>query len=168
MEIERETGNPVGIADALGNLAQVLVEAGELPRALSLHRESLILRRDIGDWLSIPYSLESIGAAAVGAGIVAPAVRLLAASDALRQATGAPIPPTDRHGYDAVIGQAKDKVGEDLFAAIWRDGQLLGRDAAVEAALALCDAIDAGQGRESESPVTPVIEMASRTSGPSP
>ena len=159
LAIERETGNPVGIADALGNLGQVLLEAGELPRAVTLLRESLILRRDIDDWLSMPYSLESIGAAAVGAGLVVPAVRLLAASDALREATGAPMPATDRAQHEDVIRRAKDGLGEEAFAATWRDGRLLGREAAVEEALALCDAIDAGQGGKSEAAATPVIDV---------
>jgi tetratricopeptide (TPR) repeat protein len=141
LAIERETDNPVGIADALGNLAQVLTEAGELDRALPLHRESLILRRDIRDWLSVPYSLEAIAATAVRTGLPGPAARVMAASAALREATGAPIPATDRAGYDDVLHRAREGLGEEAFAALWREGSLLGREEAVASALALCDAI---------------------------
>jgi tetratricopeptide (TPR) repeat protein len=144
LTIERETDNPVGIADALGNLAQVLSEAGESPRAATLHRESLLLRHEICDWLSMPYSLEAIAAAAVLAGHVAPAVRLLAASHALREATSAPLPATDRVEYDETIARATRALGEAAFAALWREGLIVSRDAAVEAALTLCDAIAAG------------------------
>ena len=146
LAIERETDNPVGIADALGNLAQVLAEAGELDRSLALHRESLTLRRDIRDWLSVPYSLEGIAATAVGAGLPGPAVRVIAASNALREATGAPIPATDRAGHDDVLRRARDGLGEEGFAAHWREGSLLGREEAVAAALALCDAIAERRG----------------------
>lgn len=145
LAIERETGNPVGIADALGNLGQMLVETGELFRAVALHRESLTLRRDIDDWLSIPYSLEAIASAAIESNRVGDAVRLFAASDCLREATGAPMPATDLASYEEIIARAKAVLGEDAFAAHWREGYHLSREAAAEAALALCDLLDGGE-----------------------
>ena len=160
LAIERETENPVGIADALGNLGQMLVEAGDLPRAIALHRESLILRRDIGDWLSMPYSFEAIGMAAVEAGLVAAGVRLLAAGSALRDATQAPLPETDRASHEAILTRARRGLGEDAFAARWREGLLLERDAAVEAALALCDAIDGGATEEQTVAASPTAAPA--------
>jgi predicted ATPase/class 3 adenylate cyclase len=141
LAIERETENPVGIADALGNLAQMVAEAGQPGRAVHLHRESLLLRRDVGDWLSMPYSLEGIAAMAVAVGLFTPAVRLFGASEALREGIGAPITATDRDDYDEIVRRAQDGLGDDAFAARWREGRLLAREEAVEAALALSDAV---------------------------
>jgi hypothetical protein len=67
--------------------------------------------------------------------------------------------PTDRAQHEDVIRQAKGELGDEAFAAIWREGLLLGREAAVEAALALCDAIDAGQGGERDSTITAIIDV---------
>ena len=77
----------------------------------------------------------------MGAGLIAPAVRLLGASEALREANVAPIPITDRASYDELVAQARDEIGEDAFAASWKEGRRMGRDEAVAAALALCDAV---------------------------
>ncbi len=162
LAIERETDNPVGIADALGNLAQVLGEAGQPDRAVHLHRDSLLLRRDVGDWLSMPYSLEGIASIAVIAGLVAPAVRLLGASEALREAIVAPRQPTDHASYDELVAQARDEIGEDAFAASWEEGRLMGRDEAVAAALALCDAIAERRGQESDMDLLVTGERVSR------
>lgn len=151
LAIERETDNPVGIADALGNLAEMLAETGALSRSVALQRESLLIRQEIGDWLSLPYSLDAIGGAAIIAGHVGPAVRLLAASHALREAVNTPIPASDRASYDEIIKRATTALGEETFAALWREGLRLGRDEAVTAALTLCDAIAAGKADDYET-----------------
>ena len=155
LAIERENDSPVGIADALGNLAAVLSEAGQLQRAVALHRESLAIRHEVGDWLSLPYSLESIAAAAVGAGRAAAAVRLLGASEALREATSAPIPETDRAAHEETVKQARVALEDEVFAALWAEGRGLDREATVEAALALCDGLAAG-GEQEGAPVPPI------------
>jgi predicted ATPase/Flp pilus assembly protein TadD len=141
LAIEREVGTPAGTADALGNLAQVLAEAGQVDRSIALHRESLILRRDLDDWLSMPYSLEGIGSVGILAGQAAAGVRLFAASDALREATGAPVPESDRPQHEEILERAKAQLGDKAFAVHWQEGQELRRDAAVSAAFALCEAL---------------------------
>lgn len=141
LEIERGIGSPAGLADALGNLGQLLVDAGNVSRAMPLHRESLTLRYQIGDWLSIPYSLEAIAAAAIAIGLAEDGVQLLAASDALRVATQAPMPATDRESHESVVQRGREQLGEERFTIVWRAGERWDRERAVAAAFALSERI---------------------------
>jgi hypothetical protein len=141
LTIERELGNPVGLADALGNLGQILVEAGNIARAMPMQRESLTLRYQIGDWLSIPYSLEAIAVAAIASGLAGDGVKLLAASAALRVATQAPLPATDRESHESFIQRGREQLGEASFADAWQLGLTWDRERAVDAAFALSQLI---------------------------
>lgn len=141
LDTERELGNPVGLADALGNLAQLLVEAGNMARALPMQRESLTLRHQIGDWLSIPYSLEAIAVAAIASGLAEEGVTLLAACDALRLATHAPLPATDREHHESFLQRGREQLGDKSFADAWRSGERWDRERAVNEAFSLGERI---------------------------
>jgi len=141
LTIERELSNPVGLADVLGNLAQLLVEAGNLARAMPMLCESLTLRYQIGDWLSIPYSLEAIASTAITNGLPEDGVKLLAACNALRLATQAPLPATDLENHESYVRRGREQLGEASFAGAWRIGELWDRERAVAAAFALSQRI---------------------------
>src|SRR5262249_29412459 len=61
ISIQREIGNPKGIADALSNLGNVALFQGSYVAARTYFDESLSIRREIGDRRGIASSLGSLG-----------------------------------------------------------------------------------------------------------
>src|SRR5262249_4347719 len=87
-----------------------------------LHRESLTLRRDIGDKLGIADSLEGFAMLAAAQNRPADAVRLFATAETLRLAIHSPLPPSDREERDHLLDTARATLGETAFASVWQEG----------------------------------------------
>jgi predicted ATPase len=61
LALQRDLGNPEGIAAALNNLGLVAYDLGDYARAAALHAESLALRREVGDTWGSAISLNNLG-----------------------------------------------------------------------------------------------------------
>jgi DNA-binding NarL/FixJ family response regulator len=78
------------------------------------------------------------------------AARLWGAAEAMREATGAPIPPVERADYERALASARAQLGEKTFAAAWEEGRTM----TVEQALA------------SQGPVTTTQQSTPRSPRP--
>jgi predicted ATPase/class 3 adenylate cyclase len=110
---------------------------GDLARAAALHREGLTTCRILGDKQGIAISLGGLAALVGMQGQPVRAVRLLGAAAALREAIGVPLPPFLRPDQQRGIAALRTGLGEEIFAAVWAQGQALTLEQAVHEALDL-------------------------------
>ena len=85
LAIRREVNDRVGIANALGNLAMVLLRFSDtIPAAKALYEESIAIRRELGDRGGLSLSLGNLGDVAVAEGNYTSARALFDESLAIR------------------------------------------------------------------------------------
>jgi ATP/maltotriose-dependent transcriptional regulator MalT len=140
-------GNTFGTAITLINLARMARELDDLARAAALYAESLSLRWDHGDNVSVESCLRGLARIALLAGQDERATRLFGAGEALREAIGADearLAPTADE-----LAKAREALGESVFAAAWAAGRALSLADAVAEALAVPQAVSS---EESSSP----------------
>jgi predicted ATPase/predicted Ser/Thr protein kinase len=135
LDLRRGLGDRRGIAITLGNLAEVALLQGDCPQASGWFRESFGLRRGLGDDEGTAYCLEGLAGVAAALGDPLRAACLWGAAEALREATGAPMPPAERAQSEAAVGAARGASDAAAFAAAWADGRSLTPEQALDAAL---------------------------------
>jgi predicted ATPase/DNA-binding SARP family transcriptional activator len=139
LQVRRELGDRLGIAGSLHNLGLVAYSQGDYGVARSLYEESLAIRRELGDRGGIAAPLEALAALACegqgqpGAGEVA--AHLFGAAAALREAIGAPVPPSEQEAHNRQLRLAREMLGEEAFAAAWAEGRAMSLEDAVAFAL---------------------------------
>ncbi len=69
--------------------------------------------------------LEGLAGLTLAQGNPACATRLYGASEAIRQAIGAPRPPRRQAGYEQDLATLRRELGEKGFAAAWGEGQAM-------------------------------------------
>jgi len=119
----RETGDRYGIALTLASMGTVAWYQQEYPAATRLLQEGLRLHYELGDQLGMLHCLETLGKVAAAQGQTERAARLWGAAAALREATGAPLPPADRADYERSVAVAREAAGRERFAAAWAAGR---------------------------------------------
>jgi serine/threonine protein kinase/tetratricopeptide (TPR) repeat protein len=127
---------PVGKAilpTALYNLACVLIHFGELDRSQELLRESISIELERGG--NPDYHLMGFSFLANARGQPLRAVRVLAASDALRVAIGEHVDVGDRLDYEHALASLRAQLGDAAFEAAWAEGEALTREQVVALAL---------------------------------
>jgi tetratricopeptide (TPR) repeat protein len=148
LAIDRELGNPAGIADSLGNLAGIFAGTGDVVRAAAHDAEALELRRTLGDRLSIAHNLASIAATTSRAGFTDVGARLFGAAERLREELLVPIPRSEQARYESGVNIARSALSADEFAQAWAAGRSLGLDDAIAEAMGVAGQI-AGLGKPS-------------------
>ncbi len=131
---------PQGIAVALGNLAAVMLDMGNVERAAPLCRDSLARFHEQGIKWGIAWCLETAARLALAAGQPAPAARLLGAASELRQVIPFLLPPAEHPHIDHAIKIVREQLGTSTFEAKQAEGRALSLDKAMEEALAFCEA----------------------------
>jgi len=129
----RELGDQFGIALLLTDLGGVAQARDNAEQAARLYREALALAWKIGDKRRVAFCLEGLAIAA-GTCQRLHAARLFSAAAALRDAIGAPLPPSDQADYARNLAAARAGAA-DTFAAAWRAGGAMALEQAVEYAL---------------------------------
>jgi predicted ATPase/class 3 adenylate cyclase/DNA-binding CsgD family transcriptional regulator len=128
--VARNLGVPHALAEALEQSA-LLVTEHDPHEAEELHHEALAVRVDHGLRTFYVDSLDALADLAVRAESLSEAARLLAASDAARDAMGYPRPPVNQPGYEATVASLRTGLDEEAFTTSWKEGDSLSLDDAV-------------------------------------
>ena len=145
--IRRDLGDRPAMPDVLNNLGAVLRLQGQYAAARASHEEALTLARELGEERVVAESLEGLAALDLALGRAKRAARLLGASEAMREAIAAPLPPADRPEHDAAIAAAQAGLGT-AFA----DAAAVGRAMSLEQAVTY--ALEATEPPEPSGPIT--------------
>jgi predicted ATPase len=119
------------VAVELGNLAEVALAQANLEEAQALYLESLQLLHELGDKMYTAYFLAGLAAVAGGQGNAERAGRLFGATEALREAIGAPLPPSEQRVYDVMVEKARARLDQAAFLAAWAAGRAMGLEEAL-------------------------------------
>src|SRR5262249_54365576 len=95
LEIHRATGSRQGTAISLEKLASAAAVREDTETARALYEEGLLLALELDNPLTIASCLEGLAAILPVQGQAAWAVRLWGAAEAVREAIGAPLPPSE-------------------------------------------------------------------------
>lgn len=105
---------------SLGNMALV---QGDLVTAVSLFGEGMPKIVALANKWAVAYGLESYGYLCAALGLVEPAVRIFASADALREAIGSPLPPSNLPDFERVLGSLRAALGAARFERCWSEGR---------------------------------------------
>jgi predicted ATPase/DNA-binding CsgD family transcriptional regulator len=137
LRLYRAVGDTLGVAIVLTRQAELARDRGDLGRALSLLTESLELARELaGNRRFILHAAEVVADLAAGAGDPGSIARLLAAADALREATAVPRSPPVHERYARALDAIRPRLEVPTFDAAWAAGGGMSPDEIVEEALA--------------------------------
>jgi len=128
----RERGDEWSLAMALHDLGYVAESQGDWRRAGLLLGESLRAWRRLGNARGTVMCLTGLAGVAAMAGRAAVAVTLFGAAEAIAEAAGIVLEPTDHAAYEHNVAIARDR----LSAAAFADGWALGRAMPFEEAVA--------------------------------
>ena len=125
-----------GLAWALYRLGMVASAQGDDVRATAVLREALVLQQQSGVMKGvIVRSLERLAGLAARQQPPARAARLFGATETLREAIGAPMPPSERADYDRDVASARAQLDEATFATAWTEGRAMTLEQAIGIAL---------------------------------
>ena len=108
-----------GMALSTSAMATVIAAQGDNAVARAFYEEALTLARNAGDKLIIASGLEGLSRVLTALGEYERAVQLRAASETLREAIGAPMPAVERRANEQAAKVARERLGEEAFAAAW-------------------------------------------------
>jgi predicted ATPase/DNA-binding CsgD family transcriptional regulator len=137
LTLAREVGDRMHIGRAFLRLSRLADQEGDAASAHALARESLLLHQEIGDREGITRCLEQFATLAAARGQAMPAVRLLGAAGALREAYGPPLSLAQQAAHDRTAAALQSALDPETFAAAWAAGRALPLDEAIAEALAL-------------------------------
>ena len=132
LRVSRSLGEKWNVAATLGTLAWAAQIQGDFERANALLGESLLMRKDIGDPGGIAWCLEKLAAIAHLQADNGRAALIFGAAAALRASFNSTIDPADRPEHDRLIAHVRARLGEDIYAAVWADGQAMPLESLVE------------------------------------
>jgi tetratricopeptide (TPR) repeat protein len=116
-------------------LAMVATEQRDFGKARQLLREVMAGSEERGYHYERIYALEAMAGLAAAQGQSERAARLFGAAEALRQATGSPLPASERNDHQRIVASARAALGEEAFAAAWAEGRTKTLEQAVDYAL---------------------------------
>jgi len=137
LAIWRRLDHPWGIPAALHDLAATAALRHDVAAASRDYRASLVRWQGLGERLHVGGCLWGLAQVALRTGQPEPALRLLAAWQALHAAMGCVTPPDVEAAVQRTIAEARAAVGETVSAAAWAAGLGLTLDAAITEALAV-------------------------------
>jgi len=116
--IFRAVHDNIGLAMALTDLGYVLRAVGEPERGMQVFCESIAIAQRLGEKRRLAFGLEGL------ATLVEPewALTLLGAAAALREAFGAPLPPTEQAEHDQLLALVRSQLDPSICQAAWSSG----------------------------------------------
>ena len=131
----RERGNSRATAIALTTLGFASWGQGKLKLAEMQFTEALALQAGFPDKRVAQYSLMGVALVALARNQPVRAARLLGAADSQRERIGTPLPPSQRHQYDALVDSIRAQLDKATFAATWAEGRAMTLEQAIAFAL---------------------------------
>lgn len=131
----RELGIKSQIAWALHGLGFVACQQGDYVAARTFLKDCLVAFRKIRYTSGMVRTLERFAGLAVAQRQMAPAGQLLAASENLREAMGAPLSLVEQPERNRNIDAIRTVLDDDEFAAAWAEGHAMTLDQAIAYAL---------------------------------
>ncbi len=137
LAVNREIGNRRGTAVATGNLGTVALRLGHYAEAGPLLRDALALRWELGDKRGIVSELMELGVLLGAQRQSVRAARLLGAAEALGEAIGAPLSPSERAvaDYDRYVALLTADLGPEAFTAALTEGRAMTLEQTLEYAM---------------------------------
>jgi tetratricopeptide (TPR) repeat protein len=123
LELRRQLGDPWGVAGSQVNLAAVHARQGDLAGARHHLGEAMAGFRDVGDPLGLCECLEAGAELAQAEGRLSDAVLCCAAAAFRREQLPAPLSPLHGRAQADLLGEIRTALGEEGFAAAWKEGQ---------------------------------------------
>ena len=121
----KEIGHRHGTAKSLAVLGKVVASEGDYAEAQTLYEQSLSISSELGEkWVAAVYLVE-LGEVVAAQRKLVWAAQLWGASEALREASGIPIPLVERADYERSVSFARTHLGERAFAAAWAQGRAM-------------------------------------------
>lgn len=137
LDLARQAGRTDVEAYQLGDLGNIARRQGDLVRAAALHRQALELKHALGARRQIAITLEDLASVAAAEGHGQRAARLLGAATAIRAAIGTPQALPERLANEQAVGGVRAALGEQSWAAAFKEGLALSLDQAVACGLEL-------------------------------
>lgn len=135
LAINRELGDRASIANTLGSVADVALSLRDYPAARDYLVENIHINRELGDRPGLAFSLELFAQLAAGLGEVRRALRLAGAAEALREAIGARLSPSEKERLESALEPAARVLLGGLRECFLNEGRRLGLEDAVALAL---------------------------------
>jgi adenylate cyclase len=132
VRFHREVGDRSYLADAITNLGIVARDQGDHSKAHSLFEEGLTIYKETGHRVGIAYLLEETAGLAAREGQMERAFRLAGAAETLREAIGAPLPPTERARLERMLEPASEALSDDAAVAATDEGQAMSSEQAMD------------------------------------
>jgi tetratricopeptide (TPR) repeat protein len=132
LELTRRTGDRLAANIALYLLAQAAWATGEHGLATRYFRDALILTFEVVDRTNAAYCLQGLAAVAGARDEPHRAARLLGAAEALLEAAGTHLyAQMDHELYQRVADAARERLGEQAWAAARDEGRVMAFEEAV-------------------------------------
>jgi len=166
--LAERTGFVHAIIRTRHNLGLVAFDRGDGVGAKALLDDMIVRARQIGSRRDVIDGIDGIAAVAERWGQPEPATRLFGAAEAMREATGATVPPYLRAGYDTTIARLRTKLGEDRFATAWATGRTMSVTDAIDFALSVETEEPKGEATAPGAPAAAVTASWTSRERPSP
>jgi DNA-binding CsgD family transcriptional regulator len=126
--VNREAGDPQGIATSLFGLATIALVRGDAKAAMEFAQEGLGLTRETGERGQVPPRLEILAASVGASGDATRAAQLFGAAASLREIVGLPLPAMAPPDYEQRVAAVRSALGDLAFDAAWATGRALKLD----------------------------------------
>lgn len=161
LAINREIGDLGSAVIALNNLGSTLIAQGDWSSALPHFLEGLKIASELGEREITLSCIGGLGEVAQGQKQLERAVLLDAASEAMRDAIGQTLHPSDQERQDRYRLELRSEVG-DSFERLWQEGKAMTPTRAVEYALAVEESAPSTPEPALQESVTGVISRRER------
>ena len=135
LDLFREMGDKRNISVLSFNMGDIARYEGHHEQATGLYVESLMLSEELGDKVVLAACLLGLANVICAQGQMERAARLFGAEEALREAMGAHLSPSDRSDYDRNVAIACAALSKEAFTAAWAEGRAMTLQQAVAYAL---------------------------------
>jgi predicted ATPase/class 3 adenylate cyclase len=132
----REVADEWHVAHTLAWLGRItLYTSDDLEAAVRFFEEGLAVARRLEDAECVTLCLEGLADSAGARSQGVRSARLYGATEALREAADAPLPPVDRPDHDHRVAAARAQLDEAAWRTAWSEGKSMSLEEAVEYAL---------------------------------